>query len=125
MSILPSRDRTYLDQHAIAFEEIAGPPPAIVFRQYPVPAARFDHGRADILVLLPDRYPDVPPDMFFAIPWLKLVPAYRYPTKADQPHDFAGQRWQRWSRHNEQWRPGIDGIWTVLRRIDTALEIAA
>jgi hypothetical protein len=125
VSVLPSKDRKYLVERAIAFDEVAGPPKAVIFRGYPVPAGRFDHGKADFLIMLPDQYPDVRPDMFFAMPWLKLAKANRYPVKADQPFDFGGQRWQRWSRHNDQWRPGVDGIWTMLRRIEAALEVAA
>ena len=125
MSVLPSRCRKYLVERAVAFDEIDGPQKAIILRAYPVPAGRFDHEKADILVLLPNGYPDVRPDMFFAMPWLKLAGQNRYPTKADQPFPFNNQTWQRWSRHNNQWRPGVDGIWTMLRRIDTALEAAA
>ncbi len=125
MSILPSRCRKYLVEHSIVFDEVAGPEKAIILKSYPVPAGRFNADRADILIVLPNGYPDVRPDMFFALPWLKLVSSGKFPDAADQPYDFNGQRWQRWSRHNDQWRPGIDGIWTMLRRVDAALEAAA
>ena len=125
MCVLPSKDRAYLLERKIAFEECAGPPPGIILRAYVVPPGRFNQVTADILILLPQGYPDVRPDMFYAMPWLTLAAGGRYPRAADQPFEHSGQRWQRWSRHNDQWRPGIDGIWTMLRRIDTALEIAA
>jgi hypothetical protein len=125
VSVLPSRCRKYLVEHGIAFDEVDGPQKGVILRAYPVPASRFDSTKADFLILLPNGYPDVRPDMFFAMPWLKLANGNRYPKAADQPFDFVGQRWQRWSRHCEQWRPGIDGIWTMLRRIDAALEAAA
>lgn len=124
MSILPSRCRRYLLEHGVAFEEVDGTQTAIILRAYPIPAGRFNCDRADLLILLPSGYPDVRPDMFFALPWLKLING-SYPKAADQPFEFNGQNWQRWSRHNDQWRPGVDGIWTMLRRIDAALEIAA
>jgi len=44
---------------------------------------------------------------------------------ANVAQSFAGQNWQRWSRHNSEWRPGIDGIWTMLKRVEDALERAA
>ena len=125
MSILPSRCRNYLTDHGVAYEEVDGPQKAIVLRAYPVPAGRFNVNQADFLIVLPNGYPDVRPDMFFAIPWLKLVQGDRFPKAADQPYEFNGQRWQQWSRHQEQWRPGVDGIWTMLRRLDEALEKAA
>lgn len=125
MAVLPIRDRNYLIERGVAFEEVDGNEKGVIFRDYTLPAGRFDQPKADILVLLPPGYPDVRPDMFFAIPWIKLSRSAQYPRAADQPHDFQGRRWQRWSRHNDQWRPGVDGIWTMLRRIDTALEAAA
>lgn len=125
MTILPSKCRKYLEEHGIAFEEFPGPPKVVIFRGYPIPGGRLDQTKADILVELPGNYPDTRPDMFYALPWLKLIAANKYPNAADQPYDFGGQRWQRWSRHSEQWRPGTDGIWTMLRRIDAALEVAA
>jgi len=125
MAVLPIRDRTYLVERSIAFEEVDGNEKGVIFRDYVLPAGRFDQAKADILVLLPPGYPDVRPDMFFAIPWIKLSRSAQYPRAADQAHDFQNRRWQRWSRHSDQWRPGVDGIWTMLRRIDTALEAAA
>lgn len=124
MSVLPSRCRNYLTEHGVEFEEVEGPQKAIILRAYPIPSGRFNVDRADILIALPTGYPDVRPDMFYALPWLKLKDD-RFPNCADQPFEFVGQIWQRWSRHQEQWRPGVDGIWTMLRRIDAALGAAA
>lgn len=125
MTVLPSRCRKYLTEKGVAFEEVDGPHKAIILRAYQVPAGRFNVATADFLIVLPNSYPDVRPDMFYALPWLTLVTSGHYPKAADQPYDFNGQRWQRWSRHQDHWRPGVDGIWTMLRRIDAALEIAA
>lgn len=125
MAVLPIRDRHYLTERGIAFEEVDGNEKGVIFPGYVLPAGRFDQAKADILVLLPPGYPDVRPDMFFAIPWIKLARSSQYPRAADQPREYQGRRWQQWSRHNNQWRPGVDGIWTMLRRIDTALEAAA
>jgi hypothetical protein len=123
---LPERDRAYLTDKAIAFEEIVdGGQRGVVLRQYPLPAGLFDAPKADLLILIPAGYPDVPPDMFYTLPWVKLTAKNALPRAADQPHPFAGQTWQRWSRHNKEWRPGIDGIWSMLKRVDHALEVAA
>jgi hypothetical protein len=126
MSFLPKADRDYLDGKGYAYEEREeNGQKAIILKRRPLPAGRFDSAEADILVLLPGGYPDCAPDMFHLLPWVRLTNSNSYPKAADQPVNFAGQSWQRWSRHNNEWRPGVDGIWTMLKRIEDALEKAA
>lgn len=126
MTFLPPADREYLVAKGIVFEEITdGGNHGLVLKSRPLPGGRFDAAAADILVMLPLGYPDVAPDMFHLLPWVKLVPAGKYPTCADQPVMFSGKSWQRWSRHNSEWRPGVDGIWTMIKRVEAALEKAA
>ena len=122
---LPESDQRYLNSHGIVAEVVRdGPHVGVVLKQVSLPTGKFDYPSADVLVILPPGYPDVAPDMFFCDPWLRLVPTGRYPNCADQPHDFLGRRWQRWSRHNSSWRPGIDGLHTMIKRIEHALEEA-
>ncbi|MHB1214223.1 MAG: multiubiquitin domain-containing protein [Thiobacillus sp.] len=119
---LPEADQRYLDSHGITAEMISdGPHTGVVLKQMLVPAEKFNHLATDLLVILPPGYPDIAPDMFFCDPWLTLVSAGRYPTCADRPHEFLGRNWQRWSRHNSSWRPGIDGLHTMIKRIEHAL----
>lgn len=126
MSFLPTRDREHLESKGIEYEEQEdGGHKGVILKARPLPAGRFDADKADILILLPSGYPDVAPDMFYLSPWLKLTNGGRYPRKADQPFPFKGQSWQRWSRHNTEWRPGIDGIRTMIKRVEFALQEAA
>ncbi len=126
MSFLPAADLEYLTSKGIAFQEVEqNGKKGVILKERPLPNGRFDAAKADILILLPKGYPDVAPDMFYLTPWVKLVPSNTYPKKADQALDFAGQKWQRWSRHNKEWRPGVDGIWTMIKRVEDALEKAA
>jgi hypothetical protein len=123
LTALPSMDRTYLEDHAIAHEVVSdGAQVGVVLKDVPLPKGKFDHEKADLLVLLPGGYPDACPDMFFLFPWVRLIAAGRYPTCADVPHMFGGKRWQRWSRHSEEWRPGIDGLHTMIARAQHAIE---
>lgn len=126
MSFLPARDREYLESKGIEYEEQeeAGHK-GVILKARPLPAGRFDSDKADILILLPSGYPDAAPNMFYLLPWVKLTNGGRYPRKADKPFQFNGQSWQRWSRHNKEWRPGADGIWTMLKRVEFALQEAA
>jgi hypothetical protein len=125
MSFLPTADRGYLSGKGIPYEEVEeGGQKGIIFRQLNLPPGRFDVSLADVLVLLPSGYPDVGPDMFYTLPWVKLIPENRYPLAADQPLTFKSQVWQRWSRHCQDWRAGCDGIWTMFQRIQWAFQVA-
>lgn len=121
---MPASDVTFLADNGIAYELVgeAGQP-GVVLREFPLPAGRYNRERADILVLLPPGYPDACPDMFYAAPWI-CFPDGRSPLNADVEHVFAGRRWQRWSRHSQEWRPGIDGLRTMVARIRHALEVS-
>lgn len=126
MAVLPLKCRRYLAERGLEFQEVEeGGQKAIVLKGFDLPQNHFDISKADILILLPASYPDSAPDMFYALPWLKLSISSHYPRAADVALSFQGSSWQRWSRHNDQWRPGIDGIWTMLKRVETALEVAA
>ena len=125
MAVLPMKCRRYLVSRGIRFEEHEeGRQKAVTLKEFALPSGHFDASAADILILLPSGYPDAPPDMFYTMPWLRLASSNGYPNKADQPFEFCGNRWQRWSRHNNEWRAGTDGIWTMIKRIETALEQA-
>jgi hypothetical protein len=93
-----------------------------MFPGWAFPPGKFDSSSGDLLILLPRGYPDCPPDMFYLNPWLRLTANAQYPYKADVAFDFGGVKWQRWSRHNNEWRQGVDGIWTMLKRVEHALE---
>ena len=126
MPMLPMKCRRYLAERGIGFEEHEEHgQKAVIVKEFGLPPGRFDAPAADILILLPSGYPDCPPDMFYTMPWLKLTASNRYPNRADVSFEFQGRCWQRWSRHNNEWRTGVDGIWTMLKRVETALVCAA
>lgn len=121
-SVLPAADRRFLDDHKLDFEICEDRnQKGVVFPDYRLPVDLFDQNRARLLILLPQNYPSAAPDMFFADPWVTLKGTGRYPSRADVPFEFVGTRWQRWSRHNNEWRRGTDGIHTILARVNRAL----
>jgi len=125
-SLLPTGDRRYLADRGFAYEEVAASGgQGIIIRDFALPEGKFQVAAADVLILLPGGYPDVSPDMFYTNPWLRLTQENRYPTAADQPLWFDGEHWQRWSRHNNVWRLGADGLRTMLKRVEVAIEGAA
>ncbi|MCG7630645.1 multiubiquitin domain-containing protein [Epibacterium sp. MM17-32] len=118
---LPSFDQTFLVDHGYQFEVVQeGRETAIILKSLELPEGKFNVEAADILVLLPAGYPDCAPDMFYASPHLTLANG-QVPKACTVQHTFAGRVWQRWSRHNNAWRPGIDGLRTMVARIKTAL----
>ena len=119
---LPSKDQTYLSGHGYEFEVVAeGGSTGIILNAVPLPDGKFAHAVADVLILLPKGYPDCPPDMFYVAPKLTLAGTGQVPKACTVEHRFAGRVWQRWSRHNNAWRPGVDGLQTMVARVQTAL----
>lgn len=119
--VLPIADRRYLDENRIAHECLVDRQrKGLILQGYQLPEG-YDAASADVLIILPAAYPDAPPDMFHTIPWIKPKGKSDYPKNAASAVQFANRSWQRWSRHNNTWRPGIDGLRTMLRRVDTAL----
>lgn len=123
--VLPAADRRFLEYHKLGFEiHEDRNQQAIIFPDYPLPEGLFGQETVRLLIVLPKNYPNAAPDMFFADPWITLKASGNHPRKADVPFEFAGTRWQRWSRHNNEWRRGTDGIHTMLARVNRALSEA-
>ncbi|WP_313138186.1 E2/UBC family protein [Paracoccus jeotgali] len=126
MTLLPRHDRRYLEGRGITVREVVeGAEKGVILTEITLPEGKYQVTQADILILLPPSYPEVAPDMFYAVPHLKLIVGQREPRCTEARHAFDGQIWQRWSRHNNDWRPGADGIWTMLKRVEEALKVAA
>lgn len=124
MSFLPSQDRKYLQDKGFIFNEVVeGKQKGLVIKKYQLPKGKFDSSQVDLLILLRSGYPDIAPDMFYLFPWVKLISTKKYPKRADKPLNFNAKKWQRWSRHNNEWRRGVDGIWTMLKRVEKAMEV--
>lgn len=124
--MLPSKDQQYLKSQSITFEAKAeGSKKGVILKDFPLPHGKFEQDQADILILLPSGYPDARPDCFYTSPSLKLTQTKQLP-KATRPNNlvFNQQKWQFWSRHNSDWRPGIDGIRTMIKRVEYSLEAA-
>ncbi|HXC53121.1 MAG TPA: multiubiquitin domain-containing protein [Candidatus Limnocylindrales bacterium] len=125
LTALPEADRNYLEQHGIAHRLVGhGGQVGVVIEGFQLPPHKYDRDHVDLLIILPGGYPDACPDMFFMDPWVRLAETGRYPERADHAHQFSGQSWQRWSRHCGEWRPGIDGLHTMIARARYAIERA-
>ena len=123
LAALPELDRTYLEKHGLVHRVVeSGGQIGVLIEGFPLPPKKYDRDKVDLLIILPGGYPDACPDMFFTDPWMRIAVSGRYPDRADQAHSFGGRSWQRWSRHNGEWRPGIDGLHTMIARARHAIE---
>jgi hypothetical protein len=89
----------------------------VVFPGWALPPG-YDRASADLLVRLPAGYPDLPPDMWWFDPAVKL-PNGSTPPATQATEGYLGRQWQRWSRHFQagQWKSGIDGLESYLALI--------
>lgn len=125
---LPEFDREYLILKGYEFEEITeSANNGLIIRDYKLPEGKFNHERSDLLILIPQGYPDTRPDMWYFFPSILLSPSNRLARQTQAKLNFGGKIWQRWSRHfpANEWRSGVDGIHTYLQKINSALATAA
>jgi hypothetical protein len=93
----------------------------LVIHDYELPPG-FTADKVDLLIEVPDAYPDAKLDMFWVKPWVKIAATNADPRNASEPRDFQGERWQRFSRHPTVWRPESDSLQTFLVWIRRHLE---
>lgn len=82
--------------------------------------------RSDLLLRLPQGYPDVAPDMWWFDPPVRRPDGQPVPqTESTEIH--LGRSWQRWSRHLNpgQWRAGLDSLESYLALVLKELDAAA
>lgn len=120
---LPEADAAYLADRGIPHDVIVeGGATNIVFPNWPLPSG-YAPASSDLLVRLQAGYPDVPPDMWWFDPGVRLADGRAIPaTDARETH--AGRTWQRWSRHLQphQWKSGSDGLESYLALIRRELD---
>ncbi len=97
----------------------------LVFPGYKLPPG-YDKPASDLLLRLQAGFPDVPPDMWWFSPGIRLADGRTVPaTEVIERH--LGRDWQRWSRHfnGGQWRSGVDSLESFLALIRRELERCA
>lgn len=101
-----------------------------IFRNYPLPSGIYNVDCCDVLVVIPPNYNHAGNDMFWTCPHLtrldqKIIPNACLPSGGDNRH-FEGKIFCRWSRHwnegSSVWKPAVDDISTIQRRIEWALK---
>ena len=123
--MLPPEDREFLEGRYPGFTCI---PEAnmlcVVLPGFPLPGG-LTQPSSDLLLRLPQGYPDVAPDMWWFDPPVQRPDGQPVPqTECTEFH--LGRSWQRWSRHlgPGHWRAGLDSLESyvalVVKELDTA-----
>jgi len=94
----------------------------VVFPGYKLPNG-YDRATSDLLLRLQPGFPDVPPDMWWFSPTIRLADG-RMVQATEVIERHLGKDWQRWSRHFNagQWRSGVDSLESFLALIRKELE---
>lgn len=92
----------------------------VVIYDYPLPE-KFQPRSVQLLVRIPQGYPEIGLDMFWTCPDVMEAGTGRVPPQADVHEPHGGLTWQRWSRHMNGWRPGIDNLETFFAAIQKEL----
>jgi hypothetical protein len=112
---LPEADEEYLATKGISYELLTGASEFFfIAKDLSVSPTKWDRPQTDLMLRIPNGYPNAGLDMFWVDPSLHLRTG-GFPVSADYFEDLAGRRWQRFSRHlATPWRPGVDGIGSFL-----------
>lgn len=116
--MLPATDQSFLTERAIAHDIRAeAGMTCVVLADWLLPSG-YDRQSACLLVRLPSGYPDVPPDMWWFDPPVRLANGSAA-AATDVSEHHVGRSWQRWSRHFQpgQWKSGTDGLESYLALI--------
>lgn len=127
MPLFLEKDYKALEERAVSFVEDDGQR-FFVIQGYKLPEGIYKQEQCDVLVVIPQNYPQAGNDMFWTYPRLvridnKVIPQTNEVGGGDN-RTFQGKEYYRWSRHWNHgpsvWRPGKDDIITILRRLDWA-----
>lgn len=117
-------DLAALDRTCRSWQQVDEPDgwTSLVLSGYRLPTGLMP-AEVDLLVRLPPQFPDVPPDMFWTIPDVRVARTNAFPANADQRQQLLGRDWQRFSRHLAvgAWQLGVDGLPSWLAAIHQLL----
>ena len=120
ISLLPEIDAEFLQEKGFENEIIqVGGEVRVVLHDFSLPE-QYTPRSANLMLRLPSGYPNANPDMFWTNPVVKLTTG-SYPLNAEYL-DPTADGWQRWSRHDQSWRGGVDNLRTKLASVRRELQ---
>jgi hypothetical protein len=108
---LPEGDLAYLAERGLKYSvQPEANMTCVVIEAYCLPQG-YHPKHSDLLLRLSPGYPDVPPDMWWFDPPVRLANGGSIPA-TEHIETHLGRAWQRWSRHfnSGQWKSGIDSL---------------
>ncbi len=123
---LPQSDITCLAERGVQYSvSTEANMTCVVITGYVLPPG-YDRAQSDLLLRLSPGFPDVPPDMWWFDPAVRLADG-RIVQATEVTEYHLGRMWQRWSRHFNagQWRSGTDSLESFLALIRKELERCA
>lgn len=127
MPMLLDEDYKALEERSFSFTEDEAQR-FFLIQDYKLPEKLYVQQVCDVLVVIPSNYPQAGNDMFWTHPRLVRADGKPIPQTTEvgggDHRTHLGKEFCRWSRHWNQgpsvWKPGVDGIVTILRRLDFA-----
>lgn len=118
--LIPEIDRDFLHEKGYEFQVIPEDKSLyLILNNFSLPSSFYNPSTVDLLIVIPESYPNAQLDMFWTHPDVKLLNG-NWPLNSDNHQIYCGQNWQRWSRHFQgeaPWRVGIDNIRSFLSTI--------
>lgn len=114
---LRPKDQEYLDRKDWTYEVTVEKDKIYVVVKDMLFSSKYTPRKADLMFMILPGYPTVKLDMFWTRPDVLLASNNKKPPSTESIEQHLGMSWQRWSRHLEEWRPGIDGFETFFAPI--------
>jgi hypothetical protein len=120
---LLEEDERYLGEKAYTFELVPdGDGGCLIIKGYALAPGKYDRDTVDLMICIPKGYNDAKLDNFYIDPPIHPKGSNEYPQSAAHFEDHAGRNWQRFSRHLDHWRAGIDTLQNFIPLINRELQ---
>lgn len=112
---LLEEDEAYLKSKGLSYNFVAdGENGCLIFPGFSLAEGKYDRDQVDLMIFMTKGYNDAKLDNFYVEPAVRLKATNQYPEAAAHFENHAGRSWQRFSRHLNHWRAGVDTLQNFL-----------
>ena len=94
----------------------------LIFPGFKLAEGKYDRDQVDLMIYMTKGYNDAKLDNFYVEPAIRLKGTNQFPDRADHFETHAERKWQRFSRHVDHWRPGVDTLKNFLPLVSRELQ---